>query len=78
MQTHTHTHPVSFTDKDYKAVSGHGKHVASLNGVTTMEKEKFPKNFWPDVSIRMKRGWGGWAVVWPGRLHWVLDLDEPA
>lgn len=52
--THSHTHPFSFTDRDYKAVSGHSKHVASLNGITTVEKEKFPKNFWPDVSIRVR------------------------
>lgn len=37
--------------KEFKAVSGHNKYVGSLEGVTTMEKEKFPKNFWPDVSV---------------------------
>lgn len=54
LNSHTHTRPVSSTDEDYKAVSGHSKHVASLNGITTVEKEKFPKNFWPDVSVHMK------------------------
>jgi len=39
--------------KEFKAVSGHNKYVGSLEGVTTMEKEKFPKNFWPDVSVRV-------------------------
>ncbi|TNM90249.1 hypothetical protein fugu_004483 [Takifugu bimaculatus] len=43
-----------FHDKDYKAVSGHSKHVASLNGITTVEKEKFPKNFWPDFKWSRK------------------------
>lgn len=37
--------------KEFKAVSGHNKYVGSLEGVSTMEKEKFPKNFWPDVSV---------------------------
>lgn len=36
---------------EFKDVSGHNKYVGSLEGVTSMEKEKFPKNFWPDVSI---------------------------
>lgn len=39
------------TDKDFKEVSGQNRHVGSLDGVTTVEKEKFPKNFWPDVSM---------------------------
>lgn len=39
------------TVKDFKAVSGQNKYVGSLDGVTTVEKEKFPKNFWPDVSV---------------------------
>lgn len=37
--------------KEFKAVSGRNKYVGSLEGVTTMVKEKFPKNFWPDVSV---------------------------
>lgn len=39
------------TDKDFKEVSGQSRHVGSLDGVATVEKEKFPKNFWPDVSM---------------------------
>lgn len=39
------------TDKDFKEVPGQNRHVGSLDGVTTVEKEKFPKNFWPDVSM---------------------------
>ncbi len=38
--------------KEFKAVSGHNKYMGSLEGVTAIEKEKFPKNFWPDVSGR--------------------------
>lgn len=41
--------PLSLTVKDFKAVSGQKKHMGSLDGVTTVEKEKFPKHFWPDV-----------------------------
>lgn len=37
--------------KEFKAVSGHNKYMGSLEGVTAIEKEKFPKNFWPDVSV---------------------------
>lgn len=37
--------------KEFKAVSGHNKYLGSLEGVTAIEKEKFPKNFWPDVSV---------------------------
>uniref|UniRef100_A0A672SZW7 inositol-polyphosphate 5-phosphatase n=1 Tax=Sinocyclocheilus grahami TaxID=75366 RepID=A0A672SZW7_SINGR len=40
-----------FNVNEFKAVSGHNKYVGSLDGVASMEKEKFPKNFWPDVSI---------------------------
>lgn len=39
--------------KEFKSISGHNKFVGSLDGVTTVEKEKFPKNFWPDVSVCM-------------------------
>jgi hypothetical protein len=45
------------TVKDFKAVSGQNKYVGSLDEVTTVEKEKFLKNFWPDVSV----------CVWAGR-----------
>lgn len=53
MFSHSFTLPTSLplTVKDFKAVSGQNKYVGSLDGVTTMEKEKFPKNFWPDVSV---------------------------
>lgn len=37
--------------KEFIAVSGHNKYMGSLGVVTTIEKEKFPKNFWPDVSV---------------------------
>lgn len=43
-----------FNVKDFKSVSGHNKHVGSLDGVTTVEKEKFPKNFWPDFKWSRK------------------------
>ncbi|XP_043102824.1 inositol polyphosphate-5-phosphatase A [Puntigrus tetrazona] len=43
-----------FNLKEFKAVSGHNKYVGSLEGVTTMEKEKFPKNFWPDFKWSRK------------------------
>ncbi|RXN20177.1 type I inositol 1,4,5-trisphosphate 5-phosphatase-like protein [Labeo rohita] len=43
-----------FNVKEFKAISGHNKYVGSLEGVTTMEKEKFPKNFWPDFKWSRK------------------------
>lgn len=43
--------PLPLTVKDFKAVSGQNKYMGSLDRVTTVEKEKFPKNFWPDVSM---------------------------
>ncbi len=42
--------------KEFKAVSGHNKYMGSLEGVTAIEKEKFPKNFWPDVSVCVVAG----------------------
>ncbi|XP_070820354.1 inositol polyphosphate-5-phosphatase A [Chaetodon trifascialis] len=52
-----------FNDKDFKAVSGRNKHVGSLDGVTTVEKEKFPKNFWPDFK---------WSRKGFMRTRWIL------
>ncbi|CAF95325.1 unnamed protein product, partial [Tetraodon nigroviridis] len=52
-----------FQDEDYKAVSGHSRHVASLNGITTVEKEKFPKNFWPDFK---------WSRKGFMRTRWII------
>ncbi|MEQ2200264.1 hypothetical protein XENOCAPTIV_026328 [Xenoophorus captivus] len=43
-----------FNAKDFKTVSGQTKYVGSLNGVCTVEKEKFPKNFWPDFKWSRK------------------------
>ncbi|XP_026099904.1 inositol polyphosphate-5-phosphatase A [Carassius auratus] len=43
-----------FNVNEFKDVSGHNKYVGSLEGVTSMEKEKFPKNFWPDFKWSRK------------------------
>lgn len=37
-----------FSAKEFKSVSGRNKYAGSLYGVTTVEKEKFQRNFWPD------------------------------
>ncbi|XP_056275495.1 inositol polyphosphate-5-phosphatase A isoform X2 [Pseudoliparis swirei] len=52
-----------FNVKDFKAVSGQNKHVGSLDGVTTVEKEKFPKNFWPDFK---------WSRKGFMRTRWII------
>ncbi|XP_042278247.1 inositol polyphosphate-5-phosphatase A isoform X2 [Thunnus maccoyii] len=52
-----------FNVKDFKAVSGKNKYVGSLNGVTTVEKEKFPKNFWPDFK---------WSRKGFMRTRWII------
>lgn len=52
-----------FKVKDFKAVSGQNKHVGTLDGVTTVEKEKFPKNFWPDFK---------WSRKGFMRTRWIL------
>ncbi|XP_077079605.1 inositol polyphosphate-5-phosphatase A isoform X1 [Siphateles boraxobius] len=52
-----------FNVKEFKAVSGHNKYVGSLEGVTTMEKEKFPKNFWPDFK---------WSRKGYMRTRWII------
>ncbi|XP_051508837.1 inositol polyphosphate-5-phosphatase A-like isoform X1 [Myxocyprinus asiaticus] len=43
-----------FNAKEFKVVSGHNLYVGSLEGVTTVEKEKFPKSFWPDFKWSRK------------------------
>ncbi|XP_068559757.1 inositol polyphosphate-5-phosphatase A isoform X1 [Cebidichthys violaceus] len=52
-----------FNVKDFKAVSGQNKHVGSLDGVATVEKEKFPKNFWPDFK---------WSRKGFMRTRWII------
>ncbi|KAI3372416.1 hypothetical protein L3Q82_022906 [Scortum barcoo] len=52
-----------FNVKDFKAVSGQNKHVGSLDGVTMVEKEKFPKNFWPDFK---------WSRKGFMRTRWII------
>ncbi|XP_017272824.1 inositol polyphosphate-5-phosphatase A [Kryptolebias marmoratus] len=52
-----------FNVKDFKAVVGHSKHVGSLDRVTTVEKEKFPKNFWPDFK---------WSRKGFMRTRWII------
>ncbi|XP_035022508.1 inositol polyphosphate-5-phosphatase A [Hippoglossus stenolepis] len=52
-----------FNVKDFKAVSGQSKYVGSLDGVTTVEKEKFPKNFWPDFK---------WSRKGFMRTRWII------
>ncbi|XP_037634290.1 inositol polyphosphate-5-phosphatase A [Sebastes umbrosus] len=52
-----------FNVKDFKAVSGQNKHVGSMDGVTTVEKEKFPKNFWPDFK---------WSRKGFMRTRWII------
>ncbi|MGH0169290.1 UNVERIFIED_CONTAM: hypothetical protein FKN15_059996 [Acipenser sinensis] len=38
-----------FKVKEFKAVSGRNIHLGSLDSAATLEKERFSKNFWPDV-----------------------------
>ncbi|XP_056628292.1 inositol polyphosphate-5-phosphatase A [Triplophysa dalaica] len=52
-----------FNVKEFKAVSGCNKYVGSLEGVTTVEKEKFPKNFWPDFK---------WSRKGYMRTRWII------
>ncbi|KAK1893256.1 Inositol polyphosphate-5-phosphatase A [Dissostichus eleginoides] len=52
-----------FNVKDFKAVLGQSKHVGSLDGVSTVEKEKFPKNFWPDFK---------WSRKGFMRTRWII------
>ncbi|KAJ8285867.1 hypothetical protein GJAV_G00031880 [Gymnothorax javanicus] len=52
-----------FNVKEFKAVLGHNKYVGSLDGVSTVEKEKFPKNFWPDIK---------WSRKGFMRTRWII------
>ncbi|KAL6456786.1 hypothetical protein MHYP_G00353300 [Metynnis hypsauchen] len=52
-----------FSSRDFKSVSGHSKYVGSLDGVTTLEKEKFPKNFWTDIK---------WSRKGYMRTRWII------
>ncbi|XP_049341751.1 inositol polyphosphate-5-phosphatase A [Astyanax mexicanus] len=52
-----------FSAKEFKSVSGHNKYVGSLDGVATVEKEKFPKNFWPDIK---------WSRKGYMRTRWII------
>ncbi|KAM6954319.1 inositol polyphosphate-5-phosphatase A [Aplochiton taeniatus] len=52
-----------FNLKDFKVVTGHNKYVGSLDGCTAMEKEKFPKNFWPDFK---------WSRKGYMRTRWII------
>ncbi|CAN9513399.1 unnamed protein product [Ophioblennius macclurei] len=56
-------HQYDFQVKDFKAVLGQNKCVGSLAGVTTVEKEKFPKNFWPDFK---------WSRKGFMRTRWII------
>ncbi|XP_030272515.1 inositol polyphosphate-5-phosphatase A [Sparus aurata] len=56
-------HQYDFNVEDFKAVSGQNKHVGSLDRVTTVEKEKFPKNFWPDFK---------WSRKGFMRTRWII------
>ncbi|XP_036434461.1 inositol polyphosphate-5-phosphatase A isoform X2 [Colossoma macropomum] len=52
-----------FNTREFKSVSGHKKYVGSLDGVTTLEKEKFPKNFWTDIK---------WSRKGYMRTRWII------
>ncbi|XP_028312206.1 inositol polyphosphate-5-phosphatase A [Gouania willdenowi] len=52
-----------FKVKDFQAVQGRSKYVGSLLEVTTVEKEKFPKNFWPDFK---------WSRKGFMRTRWII------
>ncbi|XP_052419406.1 inositol polyphosphate-5-phosphatase A [Carassius gibelio] len=53
-----------FSEKEFIAVSGHNKYMVSLEEVTTIEKEKFPKNFWPDFK---------WSRKGYMRTRWLIN-----
>ncbi|XP_031426785.1 inositol polyphosphate-5-phosphatase A isoform X2 [Clupea harengus] len=53
-----------FNAQEFKAVAGQNKFVGSLEGVTTVQKEKFPKNFWPDFK---------WSRKGYMRTRWLID-----
>nr|XP_055023874.1 inositol polyphosphate-5-phosphatase A [Misgurnus anguillicaudatus] len=52
-----------FNVKEFKAVSGRSKYTGSLEGVSMVEKEKFPKNFWPDFK---------WSRKGFMRTRWII------
>nr|XP_020446273.1 type I inositol 1,4,5-trisphosphate 5-phosphatase-like isoform X2 [Monopterus albus] len=52
-----------FNVKDFKVVSGQNKYTGSLDQVTTVEKEKFPKYFWPDFK---------WSRKGFTRTRWII------
>nr|XP_040050940.1 inositol polyphosphate-5-phosphatase A [Gasterosteus aculeatus aculeatus] len=52
-----------FNVKEFKAVSGRNKHVGPLEGVATVEIEKFSKNFWPDFK---------WSRKGFMRTRWII------
>ncbi|XP_061673524.1 inositol polyphosphate-5-phosphatase A isoform X2 [Syngnathoides biaculeatus] len=52
-----------FSVKDFKAVPALDKFAGSLDGVTAVEKEKFPKNFWPDFK---------WSRKGFMRTRWII------
>uniref|UniRef100_A0A3Q0SJ88 inositol-polyphosphate 5-phosphatase n=1 Tax=Amphilophus citrinellus TaxID=61819 RepID=A0A3Q0SJ88_AMPCI len=56
-------HQYDFNVKDFKAVLGQNKYMGSLDRVTTVEKEKFPKNFWPDFK---------WSRKGFMRTRWII------
>ncbi|XP_051780172.1 inositol polyphosphate-5-phosphatase A isoform X2 [Erpetoichthys calabaricus] len=52
-----------FREKEYKAVCGQNIHLGSLDDVPSLEKEKFPKNFWPDFN---------WSRKGFMRTRWII------
>lgn len=52
-----------FNVKDFRPVSGQSKYAGTLDGVATVEKEKFPKNFWPDFK---------WSRKGFMRTRWII------
>ncbi|XP_037537047.1 inositol polyphosphate-5-phosphatase A [Nematolebias whitei] len=52
-----------FNVKEFKVVVGQNKYVGSLDRVATVEKEKFPKNFWPDFK---------WSRKGFMRTRWII------
>lgn len=52
-----------FNVKEFKAVLGCSKYTDSLDGVSMVEKEKFPKNFWPDFK---------WSRKGFMRTRWII------
>ncbi|KAK7934186.1 hypothetical protein WMY93_005082 [Mugilogobius chulae] len=52
-----------FNVKDFRSVSGQNKYMGALDAVATVEKEKFPKNFWPDFK---------WSRKGFMRTRWII------